>query len=64
MLDWISGLAGPGETGWPGRTRCKPSTITLSPGASPSITAATVEVDCPSWIRRCSALLSGPTVKT
>ena len=59
MLDWISGLAGPGETGWPGRTRCKPSTITLSPGASPLITAATVEVDCPSWIRRCSALLSG-----
>ena len=31
MLDWISALAGPGETGWPGRTFCRPSTITLSP---------------------------------
>src|ERR1700730_9532389 len=64
MLDRIRGLAGPGETGRPGRTRCRPSAITFSPGESPLITAAMVEVDCPSWIRRCSALLSGPTTKT
>src|SRR6202035_5835407 len=64
MLDWISALAGPGETGWPGRPRCRPSTITLSPSVSPLMTAAMVGVDCPSWIRRCSALLSAPTVKT
>ena len=35
MLDCISALAGPGATAWPGRTRCRPSTITLSPGESP-----------------------------
>ena len=43
MLDWISALAGPGATGWPGRTRCRPSTITLSPSESPLVTDAIVD---------------------
>ena len=61
MLLWISALAGPGATGWPGRTFCRPSTITLSPSAMPLVTAAIVDVDWPSLIRCCSALLSAPT---
>src|SRR6202012_3617413 len=64
MLAWSSALAGPGATAWPGRTFCRPSTMTLSPSESPVVTAAIVAVDCPSLIRRCSALLSGPSTKT
>ncbi len=40
MLDRINGLAGPGATLWPTRTRCSPSAITLSPAERPLMTAA------------------------
>ena len=42
MLDCISALAGPGATTSPGRTRCKPSTMTFSPTDRPLVTEATV----------------------
>src|SRR6202012_3616611 len=42
MLAWSSALAGPGATGWPGRTFFRPSTMTLSPRERPGVTAASV----------------------
>src|SRR5262249_9388972 len=49
------GLAGPGDTTAPGRTRCSPSLITSSPSLRPFVTTAVEGVDWPSWMgRRCA----------
>ena len=56
--------AGPGFTGWPGRTRCTPSTTTLSPPSRPDSITATSPVERPSRTFRRCATLPSPTTKT
>ncbi len=56
-----AGVMGPGLTSMPGRTRWIPSATTISPSFSPPAMTAVVGVDWPSWMRRCSTLLSAPT---
>src|SRR5580700_7846581 len=55
------GVAGLGDTVWPGRTRCSPSLMTSSPSLSPLLTTAVDGVDWPRWMRRCSALFCAST---
>ena len=55
------GLAGPGDTASPGRTRCSPSLMTSSPSLSPLVTTAVDGVDWPSWMRRICALFCAST---
>ena len=57
-------LAGAGLTTMPGRTRCTPSTTTVSPSFRPEAITAVAGVLWPSWIRRCSTLLPSPTTQT
>ena len=61
IIAWNCALAGPGATFAPGRTFCNPSAMTCSPCCKPLMTPAKVVVDWPTWMRRCSTVLSEPT---
>src|SRR5262249_56285824 len=53
-----------GATTAPGRTRCRPLTMTCSPGRSPVLTTRRPSANAPSVTARYSALLSRPTTMT